>query len=171
MSVYPTNSVKSRRSFILILITVHQNKIHFASFGVFSAVMMMLPFSGIRRRVIWYLVSDLSRQRRGDQKVKQNLDFSTPEEETTMLSGNIMNQITRNAVFYLKRTDTKSTLSFTHPTDPANTAYLREFTVPLAYYTYRTSTPLHIHNKLTEVAHYILSVPELHKSRPIEDCE
>ena len=62
------------------------------------------------------------------ENILQNLDFSTPEDETTMLSGNIMNQIPSNAVFYLKRTDTKSTLSFTHPSDPANTAYLREFT-------------------------------------------
>jgi hypothetical protein len=75
------------------------------------------------------------------KNVKQDLDFSTPGDEPTMLSGHIRNQIPSNTASYLKRTDTKSTLSFTHHSDPTNTAYLCDFTAPF--------TTLHLQDQHT----------------------
>jgi hypothetical protein len=63
-------------------------------------------------------------------KVKQDWDFSTPEDETITLSRNIRKQIPSNIASCSKRTDTKSTLSPVHHSVPTNTEHLRGFTAP-----------------------------------------
>jgi hypothetical protein len=109
-AVYQTNGVKTRRSFILILITVHQNKIRFADFRVFSAMLIRLPFWGRGYDAasigIWF---PIFRDNVEDTKNIKDSDFSTPDDRTTTLSGNIRNQIPSNTGSYLKRSDTIST--------------------------------------------------------------